>query len=843
MNLKEKILSISNSVRQLDRDNSDIRLPQNVYYLNENDIVCFEREHGEARYPYDQDGLVVWARSSGHIEAQESMFGIFKTILHHDEPNVAFYTGLPMGKEEFFPVSVLGVGRQLYEPVSVLRYVVYSFRCAYYVAETEDFISATRMHVDANKHIYFTYITVNKTQQKKKLYMAGYMEPWLSNQSTETFFARMDRFGEYGNQSYLICNRKDYLVCNLTVTGTVANAEYHSSGRSRFLGNAGRQVANATVLRTGRIEDQVQKVNTSDLPVCADVFHFEIDGDDYARIDYDLSYYHNEQDAKKYFPTNIDIASIDAELELQEQEELAGLQRMKIQFHDWNQNVNVHVLNKFLKNVQKQIKLCALGKNYAGPYLGVRDVMQQLESCLIWQPEECRRQFVVAMNYILEDGRPPRQFSVPETDDTIPGMDLRQFIDQGNWIISTLYTYLSYTDDYSILGEICGYYIAIDNQNHLVEKSEISDTVLDHIIKIMDYLVSKIDTEYTNCLRALYGDWNDALNGLGRTQVEGQEFGTGVSVMASLHFYQNCTEICEILSRVGGYEAKIATYRTCQDKIKEGLFKYAVDINEHGEKRILHGWGDKNSFQIGSWNDLDGVARTSSTANSFWALSGMIRNDLSYKEILLAAFDRLDSQYGFLTFDTPFPKTMENYVGRISRITPGTYENCASYVHSSTFAIMALFILGESERAWKELEKSIVISHDNCTMTPFVMPNSYCYNEEYSMDGVSMGDWYTGSGTVVIKGIVKYGFGVAPDLNGVTIQTARSLPCSQASLDIMLKGYRIHLQYKKNSGSHRKIYVNGNLHSVEYDDLMQTYKAYIPTDKLFDGMVIKVVDE
>ena len=37
----------------------------------------------------------------------------------------------------------------------------------------------------------------------------------------------------------------------------------------------------------------------------------------------------------------------------------------------------------------------------------------------------------------------------------------------------------------------------------------------------MNYLFSKIDTEYgTGCVRVLFGDWNDALDGLGETEDE-----------------------------------------------------------------------------------------------------------------------------------------------------------------------------------------------------------------------------------------------------------------------------------------------------------------------------------
>ena len=91
-------------------------------------------------------------------------------------------------------------------------------------------------------------------------------------------------------------------------------------------------------------------------------------------------------------------------------------------------------------------------------------------------------------------------------------MDLRKFIDQGVWVISTVYTYLAATDDFSILDETCGYYKLGDGT---AEFSCARDSVLDHLLRIADYLISHLDEE-TNCLHALYGDWNDALDGCRR---------------------------------------------------------------------------------------------------------------------------------------------------------------------------------------------------------------------------------------------------------------------------------------------------------------------------------------
>ena len=99
----------------------------------------------------------------------------------------------------------------------------------------------------------------------------------------------------------------------------------------------------------------------------------------------------------------------------------------------------------------------------------------------------------------------------------------------------------------------------------------------------------------------------------------------------------------------------------------------------------------------------------------------------------MECFDAVSSKYGLKTFDKPFGPDCKG-VGRITKILPGTYENCCAYAHGSLFGALAMFEIGESRRAWEEICKTAVITHENCTMTTFVMPNSYCENKEFNIE-------------------------------------------------------------------------------------------------------------
>lgn len=838
--LYEKIEKLINEIEN-EKGKEGI-LPQETYYLKDEKILALPRKIGESRFPYDADGFVAWAYQTGFITACDSLFTVFKNANYGEEPSVNFFGGLSDG-EKYFPISILGGARQLIEPCGVKRYVVFSLRCVYYIADTENVTFAVRMNVTKEKTIHFSVCAKNKTENVEKIYLTSFFEALLRFEESESFWDRMSKFAKKEGDNFILWSRngkEDCLVVNSLISSGNVLKKSSTVSRNDFCTYKGRTLANAESLRNGYFEREVPFVNTTDLPIASEILEFELREGDECSVEYELHVCHGMECALSSLGVVSSFEKNDKAISEWEKEDAEIFDNMKVSIDDLAfEKTTPQVFNKFVRNIQKQVSFCALGKNYAGPHIGIRDVFQQLEGSLMWDPKKTREKILVAMNYIMDNGRAPRQFSVPHDENSLPEFDLRMYIDQGVWVISTIYTYICHTGDYSILDEICGYYHVTDEELGTVEKSVKRDSVLSHILLIADFLESNLDSK-TSCMRALYGDWNDALDGLGKTADEGKKFGDGVSVMTTLQFYQNLDELSKLCEKLGMND-KAERYSALRLKVEKGLIKWALE-EKNGNFRVIHGWGDKMSYKVGSHSDCDGANRYSLTANSFWAISGIINKAPEGKESLLECFDAVSSKYGLKTFSVPFTIDYSPQIGRLSTITEGTYENCCAYVHASTFGIMAMFLIGESRRAWEEMEKSIVITHDNCTMTSFVMPNSYCHNDSLCIDGVSMGDWYTGSGAVFIKELVRFGFGVEPTLEGVKIQTPAFMPCTHATLDMMLKGYRVKIEYADKGIGSRSIYVNGKKVNSVFDGMMKTEICYIPSDVISDGMYVEIVD-
>jgi cellobiose phosphorylase len=262
--------------------------------------------------------------------------------------------------------------------------------------------------------------------------------------------------------------------------------------------------------------------------------------------------------------------------------------------------------------------------------------------------------------------------------------------------------------------------------------------------------------------------------------------------------------------------------------------------NENGERKIVHGWGDNLRFKVGSYCDNDKISRDGVTASAFWILAKAIDWDRSLIKDILASYDRLDSKYGLKTFEPYFALDNKD-VGRIIRLPKGTAENGATYIHATLFAVMSLFEIGESKRAWEQLYKALPITHDFISTSPFVMPNSYVHDDERLYDGESMSDWFTGSGCVLIKILTWYVFGITPDLDGVTICPCNFMPCESASATLRVKGVNVNITVK-NTGKTRKYIVNGSVVQGVYDEKLKTEKIYFTNEQLYLGDLNIVVE-
>lgn len=839
MNLQDTLISILQQERLLhdcayERSHA---IPEKCYLLDDDRILCRPRTTGDSRYPYSVDGFTLWAHSSGYMSLNESTFYYILPASEGKEPYAAFFGG--QKKDGVYtPVSVTGVARHPVEK-DVERFTVYTPQAVYYVTKTPEIVYALRAFVSKDKKAVFSLCALNVSDKPAETQLSAFFNCLLMHQAGENVETKWFKQCKVTDSGFIFESVEDldrtthlinFGIINRSVNADVVYAE-HTASRSDFVGGYVNPLCCATPLFKGHFEKQAKICKFDDTAAAGDIYVVKLQKGGMAVIDYVAEYCFDPEIAETLtLPPSPDYAdACVAEAKEADKEKFASPKMLNMQFGEWTSGaLNASTFTKFVKNVERQVEFAALAKNSGVSLLGVRDVVQQLEAALMWNPAACRKKLLELFDFIDPSGRPPRQYSIPAKG-ALPQMDTRAFIDQGNWIVSAMYTYLAFTGDYSILDEVCGYYKIVGrNQVQTVEER---NSVAEHLCRIMDYLIVNTDSE-TKCLRALYGDWNDALDGLGVSSDPDKEFGSGVSVMASLHFYKNLGEMLEILDHYGDKFNQKERYLSTAEALKNGLERFAIERDGEGNRKILHGWGDKRAYKVGSYCDVDGQSRDGLAANAFWVISGMYKHDESLKKDILASYQRLDSKYGLKTFHPYFAPGTKG-VGRIVNLPKGTAENAATYVHATMFGIWSLFGMNESELAFRQLTKVLPLTHSLITTTPFVMSNSYSYNEELSLDGGSMSDWFTGSANVLIKTLVWYVFGIRPDLNGLTVAPSEYMPFQDACINVKVKNSVVRLRYKKEGTGKRTFTVNGEV---------RENTVYIPNEKLTETVDVVVTD-
>ena len=801
------------------------RLGNGCYGLDDGTVLSLKSGYGKIRHPYMHDGLLLWAHDSGDICAQESLLTVIIDSSGGKEPNVAFFAGEKTA-DGYNPISVTGVARQPKE--NLQRYTVFSPTEVYYLTECENFISAVRAYVDENKRMRFTLFFQNCAQTDFDGYLAAYFDLFMFHEQAEGVENKWYKNCAADRSGYT------YRARECTRSKVLENYARISRGKSRFpvlpttsrlefFGGSNRQLYCAEALYTGELPERRSYTGFTESAISADIMPVRLACGECAVLSYAVAI-GNNVDAVKASAENAEETDYERHvLYVREHDTLP-----QIEFSDLGANgLSGEKFTRFVRSVLRQTEFCARAKNYAGAYIGMRDIYQQLEGACMWMPQSARGKMLEALNFIGEDGRVPRQYSYPKAPDMPPDMDLRMFIDQGLWIIHEFYAYLCFTGDYSVLDEQCGYYKLGKTS---VDMSNKRDSALDHLLRVADFLLRCVDPK-TGCLRAMYGDWNDALDGLGNTKARDKDYGDGVSVMASLQLCAYLKELAQIVGHCGLRE-KQREYSAAAEAIEKGLVDNAIATDGAGNRKILHGWGEGKSFYVGSFDDFDGASRDSLTSNAFWIISGMLDRDPTVKSDILRAYRRLDSKYGLKTFE-PYFSEEYSQAGRIAYLPKGTAENSAVYIHATMFAIQSLFMAGEPELAWEQLIKVLPITHERVSVTPFVMPNSYAFNEQKGFDGESMNDWFTGSACVLGKIIVRNVFGIDPDLFGLHISPARTMPFEKASLKMKYMGKPLTVEYRNAGAGCRTVTVNG----VRQAGDVHLYDSELPAE-----LVISIID-
>lgn len=841
---------------------------RDYYFLKQGGGVTLG-DSPRGRFVYGSDGFTLWCQADGYIYASDGLHQLFAVAKEGEEPPIAFFLDLGGKIISLLSVPFLSDGAQ--------RYTVSAIHATYYFTEWEDITTTVRVTTSPTNQLLFSlFVSFQEPRQNCRLltYCSPYEKNELGKSDEDRWFLTTkttDRIRQDGESRFLFpsCSvtvfedpdrftsltHQSVLRGSCTLISGIKFQGYEiTTSRKEFVGGNNRNLNNPVVFERKHFPEQRLETVFNDKGIFSNVLFWEAEKNSAMRLDYIYQRVLNPKDLEQLSDEPVVPKFMDRAVHEVIEETSEHLRSLEIEgsFDEKFSEVDDQVFFPFLITLQHQVAVCSEIKGYMQltqrSLVGIRDVFQALEAYLYFAPERSKEKILEALGYTCLSGRCLRQY--------LPGSlvaDTREFIDQGLWVIKTIIEYIKVTGDQSILFEEVGYHKIVEDNPYLGEiiPTETYETTLLHLFRILEYLIKNINPK-TQLLMALYGDWNDALDGLGFTSKKGEQFGTGTTVMGSLQLYQNCKDIIELLYFLELEEThsdEIALYQDAKDMLYSGLIDNAI-LGSGSAIRVVHGFGDDAKYTVGGPEDPDGASRYSLTSNAYWIISG-IHQDAKMKEGLdllpsiVSAYKQLDDKYGLRTFDPAFARGTEHWFGRIPRLPVGTAENGATYNHATLFGIWSLFQAGQSKAAWKQLEKLLPFTaiHNNYNLTPFVIPNSYIHNIEKGLDGESMNDWQTGSSNVLLKILIWYVFGFRPELDHLRIQPDPRSPLIQFSYSGTYQNKKIVMSYQKTSAVKKRIiYLDGKPVELFKDDELNAFVASLACRKLKKENQIKISD-
>jgi cellobiose phosphorylase len=400
--------------------------------------------------------------------------------------------------------------------------------------------------------------------------------------------------------------------------------------------------------------------------------------------------------------------------------------------------------------------------------VGYRDILQDLLGVCDSEPDFVRSRILEALQYQFPDGRAVRQY------EKYPGggHDVRMYHDSPAWLADLLVAYISETGDDAILEEKVPYMDA--ESLHL--STELA-TVYDHVLRGTQSLFER--TGYHGLSAIGYGDWNDAISGIGGTK--------GVSIWLSCAAVFAAAQMANLADRYGR-ERDARTMRAMREEMINRINTHAWDgewyiyaINDRGEK-------------IGSRDCREGKIHLNVNT---WALFSGVAAAMDREHTVWESLRSLETPIGHMLLSPPYTQASRDSVGRIADQAPGLTENASIYTHGEAFFLYALSLRGDGDEWLKSLRRTLPSEQvPDIASGPPHQQSNFFVGPDHPRFGENMFSGFTGS-LAWYRRSFDHILGVIPCLDGLKIDPHPPTEWTSYRVRRTFRGCRINFHFVK----------------------------------------------
>lgn len=320
--------------------------------------------------------------------------------------------------------------------------------------------------------------------------------------------------------------------------------------------------------------------------------------------------------------------------------------------------------------------------NRLSPDPQTRNYLQDGMGMTYVRPQTARHVFLHALSQQESDGAMPDGILL-HPDATLQYINQIPHTDHCLWLPVCLQAYLDETDDYALLDEIV---------LGTADKKQLS--VFERINAAMDFLLVNRDARGLSYIAQ--GDWCDPMNMVG-PKGKGVSGWLSIATIYALRVWADICKQSEANSSASKRHSTAKSYLAAAEALSQ-------DVNTHlwDGKWFARGITDDN-VTFGISKDKEGRIFLNPQS---WALMANCIDDQQKQNMLEAVEAQLETPYGVTMLAPAFTKMRED-VGRVTQKHPGSGENGSVYNHAMVFYIFALYLSGESDRAYRLLRQMI----------------------------------------------------------------------------------------------------------------------------------------
>lgn len=330
-----------------------------------------------------------------------------------------------------------------------------------------------------------------------------------------------------------------------------------------------------------------------------------------------------------------------------------------------------------------------------------------------------------------------------------------------------------------------------------------SASVFDRMAAALRWLVRNRDARGLSLIAQ--GDWCDPMNMVGHK-------GHGVSgwlSMATVYALKLWAEVCEQY----GDRALCSEFRSVADDIGAAVRRYLWD----GEW-FARGITD-DGVPFGVSDDEEGSIYLNPQS---WSVLADIADDRQQDKILDAVGQRLETRYGAMLL-APAYTAMREDIGRVTQKHPGSAENGSIYNHAAMFYVLALYHLGEADRAYEQLRRILPGPDEEDYLRrgqlPVFVPNYYrgAVHQYPRTAGRSSQLFHTGAASWLYRIVVERLFGLRGNRDGLRVEPQLPSTWNEASVKRRFRGAEFAVRYRRDADAER---IRVSLDGEQLDDVV-----------------------